>query len=82
MNNIEYADCIKRIEELEQRVDALLVIEKQNTDLMDALENIKSIARDPGYRTQRTQIQTCRFFDELILPIIDKALALVEGDQS
>jgi len=44
------------------------------------LEDIKLIAKDPGHRTQRTQIQTCRFFDELILPIIDKALALVKEE--
>ena len=82
MNDKEHEIYINRIEKLEKRVDALMIIEKQNRDLLAALEDIKSIAKDPGHRTQRTQIQTCRFFDELILPTIEQALALVEGDQS
>ncbi len=49
-------------------------LKQQNRDLRAALEAIQSIAKDPGHRTQRTQLQTCRFFDELILPTIDKAL--------
>ncbi len=38
MDDIKYEDCIKHIEELEKRVDALLVIEKQNADMRAALE--------------------------------------------
>jgi len=57
-------------------------IREQNIMLVATLKEIQSIAKDPGHRTQRTQLQTCRFFDELILPTIDKALAQVKGDQS
>ncbi len=50
-------------------------LEKENAAMVEALEAIQSIVKDPGHRTQRTLLQTCRFFDELILPTIDHALA-------
>jgi hypothetical protein len=82
MNDKEYEICIKRIEKLEKRVEALLIIEKQNADLVEALEYLQSVAKSPYHRTPRTLIQMCSFFDDLVLPTIDKALAQVKGDQS
>lgn len=38
MNDMEYEVCIKRIDELEKRLDALFVIEKQNATLEQAFE--------------------------------------------
>ena len=46
-------------------------------EMLKALETIQSIAKDPDHRTQRTQLQMCRFFDELILPTIEPILAQV-----
>ncbi len=60
---------------------AMWNLRRSQKTLLAALEDIKSIAKDPGHRTQRTQIQTCRFFDELILPTIDKALAQAGKDE-
>ena len=60
--------------ELALRAAQIRQLRKQNADLVKALETIQSIAKDPGHRTQRTQLQTCRFFDELILPTIEPAL--------
>jgi uncharacterized protein YqgV (UPF0045/DUF77 family) len=51
-------------------------------DMLDALESIQSIIKVSDHRTMRTQLQMCRFFDELILPIIESAFAQVKGDQS
>ena len=45
MNDIEYEVCLKRIEELEKRIDALLVIEKQNAVMRKALETTQDSAR-------------------------------------
>ncbi len=53
-------------------------LESQKGAAVRALKVIQSIAKDPGHRTMRTQIQTCRFFDELILPTVDKALDLLD----
>lgn len=52
-------------------------LEQQKAALVEALEIIQAIAKDPGHRTNKTQLQTCRLFDELILPIIEPVIALV-----
>ncbi len=55
-------------------------LRRSQKQLLDVLEIIQSIVKDPVHRTQRTQIQICRFFDELILPTIDTALAQVKEE--
>ncbi len=85
MDNIEYADCIKRIEELEKQLDALLVIEKQNADLVAALKetygwittlDVNAFGVSYTDDKQRYSIR------DKILDDIAKALAQVKGDQS
>ena len=46
-------------------------------DLVKALEYLQSLAKNSYHRTPRTLLQMCSFFDDIILPTIDKALAQI-----
>ena len=57
---------------------AMWNLRRSQKALLDALESIQSIVKDPVHRTQRTLLQTCHFFDESILPTIEQALGKEE----
>ena len=50
--------------------------------MLKVLEWIQAIAKDPNHRGARTQIQMISFFDDVLLPDIEKIIAQVKGEKS
>ena len=56
-------------------------LKAQNAELLEALEKIGRIAKDPNVRSKRTMFQMCDFLDEVILSIVEPAIAKAEGGE-
>ena len=75
---------VKEVADLKGTKNALetqvLLLQKQNADLVAALKSIELLAKSPFHRTPRTQVQMCSFFDDIVLPLVEPIIDQIEEE--